>query len=60
MSNCLSTIDNHDLTVTNQSLSGFTIRIISFGIIPDRIFCCRKNLYLPLVDTSALHLTLDF
>ena len=28
-------IDNCGLTVTNQSLSGFTIRIISFGIIPD-------------------------
>ena len=28
-------IEKHDLTVTNQSLSGFTIRIILFGIIPD-------------------------
>ena len=44
ISNCLSTIDNCDLTVTNQSLSGFTIRIISFGIIPDSI---SFYLYIP-------------
>ena len=42
ISNCLSTIDNRHLTVTNQSLSGFTIRIFLFGSIPDKIEISEK------------------